>query len=39
MRNDLGDRLLAFAIRVIKLMRKYPSSEKYKIIKHQIIKS
>lgn len=39
MKNDLGDRLLAFAIQVIKLTRKFPSSEEYKIIKYQLIKS
>lgn len=38
-KNDLGDRLLNFAVSVIKLLRKFPSSEEYKIIKYQLIKS
>ena len=37
--NDLSNRLLRFAIDTIKLLRKLPNSEEYRIIKHQLIKS
>ena len=37
--NDLSKRLLNFAIDVIKLLRKLPNTEEYRIIKHQLIKS
>ena len=37
--NDLSKRLLEFAIDVIKLLRKLPNTEEYRIIKHQLIKS
>jgi len=38
-KNDLPDRLLAFVIRVIKLLRKLPNTEEYKVIKYQLTKS
>jgi four helix bundle protein len=38
-RNDLSERLLAFAIRVIKLLRKLPDTSEYRIIKYQLTKS
>jgi len=37
--NDLSNRLLNFAINVIKLLRKLPNTPEYKIIKYQLIKS
>ena len=37
--NDLSERLLLFAINVIKLLRKLPNTQEYKIIKYQLIKS
>ena len=39
MKNELCDRLLSFAINVIKLLRKIPNATEYKIIKYQLIKS
>ncbi len=38
-RNDLSERLLAFAIRVIKLLRKLPDTSEHRIIKYQLTKS
>ena len=37
-RNELAKRLLSFAIRVIKFLRKSPNSSEYKVIKYQLIK-
>ena len=39
MMNDLSNRLLNFAINVIKLLRKLSNTPEYKIIKYQLIKS
>ena len=39
MKNELCDRLLLFAISIIKLLRKIPNATEYKIIKYQLIKS
>ena len=39
MKPELCDRLLLFAINVIKLLRKIPNATEYKIIKYQLIKS
>ena len=36
---DLSERLLKFAINIIKLLRKLPNTPEYKIIKYQLIKS
>jgi len=36
---NLSERLLNFGIDVIKLLRKVPNKEEYKIIRHQLIKS
>jgi four helix bundle protein len=38
-RNDLSERLLAFAIREIKMLRKLPDTSEYRIIKYQLTKS
>ena len=37
--NNLTERLLSFAVDVIKLLRKLPNTEEYRIIKYQLIKS
>ena len=37
--NDLSDRLLNFSISSIKLLRKLPNTQEYKVIKFQLIKS
>lgn len=37
--RDLSERLISFSIEIIKLFRKIPVSEEYKIIRYQIIKS
>ncbi len=37
--RDLSKRLLDFAINVIKLLRKLPNTQEYKVIKYQLIKS
>ena len=39
MNNELCNRLLSFAINVIKLLRRIPNATEYKIIKYQLIKS
>ena len=39
MKPELSDRLLRFAIDVILLLRKFPNTTEYKIIKYQLIKS
>ncbi len=39
MKKDLSERLLRFAIDVIKFLRSLPNTEEYKIIKRQLIKS
>ena len=36
---DLSERLLNFAVNVIKLIRKLPNTEEYKIIIYQLIKA
>lgn len=37
--HDLSERLISFSIEIIKLFRKLPVSEEYKIIRFQLIKS
>lgn len=37
--QDLSDRLILFSIAVIKIFKKIPISEEYKIIRYQLIKS
>ena len=37
--RDLSKRLLDFAINVIRLLRKLPNTQEYKVIKYQLIKS
>ena len=37
--NDLSNRLLIFAINVIKFLRKLLNTSEYKVIKYQLIKS
>ena len=37
--NDLTVRLLKFAVNIILLLRKFPDTEEYRIIKNQLIKS
>ena len=39
MAPELSDRLLRFTIDVILLLRKFPNTQEYKIIKYQLIKS
>lgn len=39
MKPELCDRLLLFAVNIIKLLRKIPNATEYKIIKYQLIKS
>ena len=39
MKPELSDRLLLFAVNVIKLLRKIQNATEYKIIKYQLIKS
>ena len=39
MKPELSDRLLKFAIDVILLLRQFPNTTEYKIIKYQLIKS
>ncbi len=39
MKPELSDRLLRFAIDVILLLRQFPNTPEYKIIKYQLIKS
>ncbi len=39
MKNELSERLLKFAISVILLLRQFPNTPEYKIIKYQLIKS
>jgi four helix bundle protein len=39
MTPELSDRLLKFTINVILLLRKFPNTQEYKIIKYQLIKS
>lgn len=37
--QDLAERLILFSVDVIKLLRKLPVEDEYKIIKYQLIKS
>ena len=37
--NDLSERLLNFAVRCIKFLRKLPDNTEYKVIRYQLIKS
>ena len=37
--NDLSERLITFAVDVIKLLRKFPSTSEYRIIINQLVKS
>jgi len=39
MMNDLSERLITFAVDVIKLLRKFPGTSEYKIIINQLVKS
>lgn len=39
MKNDLNDRLFAFAIRALKFTRTLPDSAEYRVVKYQLIKS
>jgi len=38
-RNELSQRLLNFAIRIIKFLKSLPNTEEYRVIKYQLIKS
>ena len=37
--NDLSNRLLIFAINVIKFLRKLPYATEYRVVKYQLLKS
>ncbi|MBE0649552.1 MAG: four helix bundle protein [Bacteroidales bacterium] len=37
--QDLAERLVSFSIEIIKLFRKLPITEEYKIIRYQLIRS
>ena len=38
-RNELSNRLLNFAVRVIKFLRTIPKTPEYNVIRYQLIKS